>query len=398
MTLLEQLLRGILQAGAALREVRVELPADASIPTSLPPNLLAALPLRWSRQAAPPARRLAGALRDAAGEPVLAFAADTVVDARVIKHLFDSAGNIAFVSGEGAERGALLRLESEPAGIADDDADLLALAEWTVRTGASKELAESDFDSYIVNLRRTLPPYLFRIPDTAGRDRVERFLFWSNYKGSTDFLTKYVYPPLVWRAVRPLARWRVHPNWVTCFNWVATFAAVPLFATGAWVPGLFLAYLMSVLDSVDGKLARLTFTSSKFGDALDHGLDIVHPPIWYMAWAWWLGHGIASSAPFQASLWMLGFYVVDRLCAMVFKMRTGCSIHGYTRLDEKLRTFISRRNLNLTAFTAALLIDWTLPGYRILEYTFYSIVIWQVFSLLWHAERVVQFWNPPNRT
>jgi len=39
--------------------------------------------------------------------------------------------------------------------------------------------------------------------------KVERFLFWSNYKGSTDFFTKYVYPPLVWLMVPPLARARV---------------------------------------------------------------------------------------------------------------------------------------------------------------------------------------------
>ena len=133
----------------------------------------------------------------------------------------------------------------------------------------------------------TSPPYLFRIPDVDSRNRIERFLFWSNYKGSTDFMTKYVYPPLVWTFVHPLARWRVHPNWVTGFDWLATFATVPLFAGGAWLPGLLLAYLMSVFDSVDGKLARLTYTSSKFGEVsrpqprhrppagLVHGLGLV---------------------------------------------------------------------------------------------------------------------------
>jgi phosphatidylglycerophosphate synthase len=40
---------------------------------------------------------------------------------------------------------------------------------------------------------------------------------------------------------------------------------------------------MSVLDSVDGKLARLTFESTPQGDVLDHGMDIVHPPFWYWA-------------------------------------------------------------------------------------------------------------------
>ena len=31
--------------------------------------------------------------------------------------------------------------------------------------------------------------------------------------------------------------------------------------------------------------ARLTFADSRLGNVLDHGLDIVHPPLWYAAWA-----------------------------------------------------------------------------------------------------------------
>jgi len=393
MTLLERLLRGLQQTGATFREIRVELAGGAPIPDSLPGKLVAALPLRWFRDDRPLSQRFERALRDAGGDPVLALAADAAVDTRVIAHLCATSGSFAFIHGEGEERGAVLRLESELPESAEGDTSLLLIAERAIRIGAAKEFAESDFSGYIALLRRHLAPYLFRIPDTDSRDRIERFLFWSNYKGSTDFMTKYVYPPLVWTFVHPLARRRVHPNWVTGFDWIATFATVPMFAAGAWVPGLLLAYLMSVFDSVDGKLARLTYTSSKFGEVLDHSLDIVHPPVWYMAWAWWLGAGDAASAPFQASLWLLAFYVLDRACAGVFKARLGESIHGFTPLDEKMRTFISRRNVNLVLFTIALFVDWIAPGYRAALYTFYFIVAWQVACFAWHTERLVRFWN-----
>jgi phosphatidylglycerophosphate synthase len=46
---------------------------------------------------------------------------------------------------------------------------------------------------------------------------------------------------------------------------------------------------MTLLDTVDGKLARVTVASSKFGHVLDHGVDIVHPPFWYLAWGLGLG-------------------------------------------------------------------------------------------------------------
>jgi phosphatidylglycerophosphate synthase len=393
MTLLERLLRSLLKFREELAEVRVALSPEAPTPTSIPAKLTQDLPLHWCREDAPLARRLRQAHAEAGGEPTLVFSADTVVDERVVVHLLGTGGALAFIDGDGEERSAVLRLEGELPEAGDRDLDLPALAELLLRSGKAQGLEASGFDGYIVNLRRMLPPYLFRIPDAASRDRVERFLFRSNYKGSTDFLTKYVYPPLVWAMVRPLTHLRIHPNWVTGLSWVAAFVAVPLFAAGAWLSSITLAYVMSVLDSVDGKVARLTFTSSKFGEIFDHGLDIIHPPIWYMAWGWALSQGDPTAAPFQASLLMFGVYVADRACAGVFRGRTGASIHGYTPLDEKLRTFISRRNVNLAFFTAALLIDWLVPGHRVAEMTFYAIVAWQIICLAWHIERVVQFWN-----
>ena len=143
---------------------------------------------------------------------------------------------------------------------------------------------------------------------------------------------------------------------------------------------------MSVLDSVDGKLARLTFRSSRLGDWLDHGLDIVHPPLWYAAWAWGLSQADPESAVFQAAVWMTGVYILDRIVAGVFSWRHGRSIHGYTRLDETMRTFISRRNINLPLFMVGLLVG--LPAA-----VFYLIVAWQLASFVFHTDRLVRFWN-----
>ena len=104
MTLLERLLRTLLQNGGELREVRVELPAGAAPPAGLPAELLAALPLRWSNPAASLAQRFRQALADAQ-EPLLAFSADTVVDARLLLHFQSATGSLAFV-GAGARAAA----------------------------------------------------------------------------------------------------------------------------------------------------------------------------------------------------------------------------------------------------------------------------------------------------
>jgi phosphatidylglycerophosphate synthase len=186
--------------------------------------------------------------------------------------------------------------------------------------------------------------------------------------------------------VRPLARWRVHPNVVTLISIILTFAAVPLFAWKYWLAGFLCSYGMSVLDSVDGKLARLTFSASRLGDILDHGLDQIHPPLWYFGWAWGLSDGDPTATVWTAAWWMLIFYVIDRLVAAFFNYRNGRSIHGFTSLDVQMRTFISRRNINLPLFTVGLILGVPVPA-------FLFIVLWQLATLVFHLERLVQFWN-----
>jgi hypothetical protein len=197
--------------------------------------------------------------------------------------------------------------------------------------------------------------------------------------------------------VRPLAAARIHPNLVTLVSIALTFGAVPFFASGQWAIGFLMAYGMSVLDSVDGKLARLTFTDSKLGNILDHGLDLVHPPFWYCAWAYGLtlgtgpeaggdpnaafgGGGDLSSPVFQASLWMLGLYVLDRLILKVYPSRFGRGLHTHAPMDGFVRTFISRRNINLPLFTVGYYAGLGVE-------TIYLILLWQALTCLYHGLR-----------
>ncbi len=79
--------------------------------------------------------------------------------------------------------------------------------------------------------------------------------------------------------------------------------------------------------------------------------------------------------------------------ALAFKRRNGCSIHGFTPLDERMRTWISRRNVNLPVFMSALIADAAVPGYGFAVMTLYAIVAWQAVCLVFHAERVVHYWR-----
>jgi phosphatidylglycerophosphate synthase len=382
LSLIERHIRAAAKAGIAAQNVVVDLGPTGTL--ALPEDLASLVQV--ARRSGPVGERLAAALAEA-DAPMLAVAGDVVVDQRLFGELVKREGNWLARDSDVSAAPVLLRLVPgttviPPAG------DWSALAQALLNAGIG-QLRQSDFTAHIAVLRRNLPFWLYRVRDDAARRDLERFMFKATYKGSTDFFTKYIYPPAVWALVRPLAKLRVHPNTVTGISILLTFLAVPLFAWGWWFAGLACAYGMSVLDSVDGKLARLTFTDSKLGNALDHGLDIVHPPLWYLGWAFGLSHlgflpalDAALNAPLvQAALLMIVFYVIDRLVLMVYKLRFDRGLHAHAPIDGLVRTFISRRNINLPLFTLGLILGVAQP-------VFLLIVAWQIATVAWHAGRV----------
>jgi hypothetical protein len=89
---------------------------------------------------------------------------------------------------------------------------------------------------------------------------------------------------------------------------------------------------------------------------------------------------------FQASIWMMGIYVFDRMLERLFKVCTGRSIQDFRPIDVRLRTFVSRRNVNLAVFVVALPIGLGIEA-------FYAIVGWQALTAAYHFVRVIQFWD-----
>ncbi|WP_172673570.1 CDP-alcohol phosphatidyltransferase family protein, partial [Calditerricola satsumensis] len=70
-----------------------------------------------------------------------------------------------------------------------------------------------------------------------------------------------------------LARFAVTPNQLSFATFLLTALAAGLFAAGAFVAGGVVAQVASVLDGVDGEIARLKFLRSRFGELFDAILD-----------------------------------------------------------------------------------------------------------------------------
>ena len=341
---------------------------------------VAGLSIERSVEEGPTGARLRRFLTDCA-EDVVVLDGASAVDPRLLAFLLKPGPARSAFGGEDRERTAVLRVHSNQASLVPAEArSVLEVASHLDATAAAPAVSADEMPSFIAKLRRSTPFWLFAVPDIASRRSRERWMFWSNYKGSTDFLTRWVYPPIVWPLVRLCTRFGIHPNAITAVSVALAFLCVPLFAAGAFLPALAMAYAMTVLDSVDGKVARVTLTSSRIGDIMDHGADIVHPPFWYLAWAWGLGARDLSDPLLQATWWLVAIYVADRFVLSAAKKRFGRGLHAVTALDGAVRTWIARRNVNLVIFTLALVLGQGRAG-------LYAVALWQGLTLVWHTYR-----------
>jgi phosphatidylglycerophosphate synthase len=158
-----------------------------------------------------------------------------------------------------------------------------------------------------------------------------------------------------------------------------------LFAQGQFAAALACAWVMTFLDTVDGKLARVTVTSTQLGHYFDHVIDTVHPPIWYLAWAWGLTAGppgVWGLAPLLTAI--LIAYVAGRLIETVFKHFVGIgTLFTWRPFDSYFRLIMARRNPNLLLLTASLLMG--APGLGL-----WAVGVWTVVSTIVLAVRLLQ--------
>ena len=291
--------------------------------------------------------------------PVLLARADHVYDAAAVAGLAAAPGTVLLRPDDGlpvAAHVAPERAESVAAALeAGRGADDPAFA--GLRRAGPGDLS----GAYDKALRKRGAPYL--LPLTAeSRRAVEWRMFGGSYKGVTDVITKYVWPRPAFHVTRLCAALGITPNQVTAASLVLVLLALWLFWRGQFLPGLLAAWIMTFLDTVDGKLARVTLTATPFGNVFDHMIDLIHPPFWWLAWIAGLGAaGLPLANPWLVGAVVAGGYVVQRLEEGLFIQLYGMHLHVWQRFDSLFRLVLARRNPNLvllTAFTLAGRPDW----------------------------------------
>jgi phosphatidylglycerophosphate synthase len=315
------------------------------------------------------------------GAPVVLASASVAADPAWLRHV-------------AAHPGLVLTLGGVPAMAHARDEHEAALLREAMREGTAPQEAERFvFEAYedgatIENLalRKRERPFLMALrPETMRA--AERASYVGAYKGVTDLLTKYLWPEWALWLTRLAAWLGLSPNMVTAIGTVLCVAATVAFAYGDYWIGLTLGLVFMVLDTVDGKLARCTITSSRLGNVLDHGLDLVHPPFWWWFWATGLAHvGLALSD--TVFWWVEGAifagYVVQRAIEGAFiGWFGGIHIHVWERFDSRFRLITARRNPNMVILFVS--VAFARPDLGIV-----AVAIWTAASCLVHVVRLGQ--------
>ena len=317
------------------------------------------------------------------GGSVILLRGDHLFDDRVIKYLIDTEDVLLQVTRDRHPEFVAARVRSalaaQAADIIEGTGDRPSLPSVTTETLETLSI------SFQKRLLKFDPPFV--LPITADNRRIlERRLFDASYKGVTDLVTKWIWPaPARW-AVGQCVRLGLQPNHVTIFGLILVIIAGFCFARGWYGWGLLAGWLMTFLDTVDGKLARVTVTSSRFGHYFDHLIDLVHPPIWYILWGAGLGVdrleiiGISIAA---AGWLIIGGYVVGRLVEGVFLAWLGkFGLFCWRPVDAYFRLITARRNPCMIFLTAGTLLGRPDAGLA-------AVTVWTVATSLFLCLRLV---------
>jgi hypothetical protein len=229
----------------------------------------------------------------------------------------------------------------------------------------------SDMEAFDENLRRSNKPLLEPV-SKERKSTLENRLYGNAYRGVTDLVTKFVWPKPAKRVVHLCANLHISPNMVTSLGLLLVIAACYLFLHGYYGWGLLAGWIMTFLDTVDGKLARVTIQSSKFGHLFDHAIDLFHPPFWYIFWG-------MSLVNFQAILgqgleqmyWIIVIaYIAGRVVEGLFPLLGDCSIFTWRPFDAWFRLITARRNPCMILLTLSFLTG--MPEWGFVAVTFWS--------------------------
>ena len=359
-TLLERLLRQLSEL-ETVESVVVLKPIDLSLP--LPSKRVRKKVIYRDASGTTVWEMLRGArahLRDR----FIVVAADLLIDQRLLSWLTAQTTD-AILSpriGDRPETAAFLRAKSL-------DAPNLEAAHVKVVEVASLPM-------YWEAMHGDVPLHLQRIRNDDEAEQGWQILLDYIQRRTQELPSRYFDPFFENLIVRRLAPTTITANQVTLATTLLGFLVAAFYATGWLRVGVLLAIFVEVLDGVDGKLARITRTTSKAGE-LEHILDFFYENSWWLALGFFLNKN-GSKYAWPAALLMVAFDLADNIVYSVADVKWHRSVDNATAFLSRFRLVAGRRNIYTWLF---------LPGFflGIPAISFYSAVAWAGVTAAVHA-------------
>jgi phosphatidylglycerophosphate synthase len=300
--------------------------------------------------------------RDKLAGDFIAVAADFLIDQRLLAWLAMQTEDVMLTSREGgAEPAARLTRKTLDAA-ASQSADL-------------KRVAVSSLPSYWEARHGEVPLHLYHVTDDAGAKAGWKILLDHIQRRTLDLPAQYFDPTFENLLIRRLAGSRITANQVTLVTTLLGFMVAALYYVGWLRVGVLGALLVEVLDGVDGKLARITRTTSRAGE-YEHILDFFYENSWYLALGLHLRHG--SSHALKAALLIILFDLADNVAYSLMDVRFGLSLDNASPFLSRFRLIAGRRNIYTWLFLVGFFLGFP-------HHVFFVAVVWAGITAAIHG-------------
>jgi len=233
--------------------------------------------------------------------------------------------------------------------------------------------------SYVPGMRRQVKPFWFHVETKEDLLRCKKMLVESTQKGTLDLHAWYINRPIENKIVYHIADFKITPNQLTVLTnlvaWVATF----LFLKGFLLAGSAVTFLVSVMDGLDGKLARAKGITTKLGH-IEHSFDLLFEQSWYIGLAWYLYSSTGNPLPLKICIGILFSDAFVRHCYMQFKEVMGVSLSDYAPFDRLFRKIGGRKNIYIYYILVGVL-------FKVPLYSLIGIMAHSIFTAIIYAWR-----------
>jgi phosphatidylglycerophosphate synthase len=305
-------------------------------------------------------------LREARGKLAanfIAVAADFLIDQRLFAWLATQTEDVRLTSCEGRSAAPAVRLTSKT---------LDAAAPQSVDL---KQVAVSSLPSYWKAMHGEVPLHLYQVTDEASAQEGWMILLDHVQKRTLELPAQYFDPTFENLLIRRLAGTRVTANQVTLVTALLGFVVAALYYAGWLRVGVLIAIFVEVLDGVDGKLARITCTTSRAGE-YEHILDFFYENSCYLALGLHLRHG--SPHALKAALLMILFDLTDNVAYSLMDVRLGLSLDNASPFLARLRLIAGRRNIYNWMFLVGFFFGFP-------NHAFFVAVVWAGITAAIHG-------------